>query len=462
MLSRRALRFAQRSGYSDAVNPSPMENAARRVAAHLREHGHRAYFAGGCVRDMVRGLTPKDYDIATDARPESVQALFPRTYAVGAHFGVIIVLEDGFQFELATFRSDDAYIDGRHPSAVHFSSPEADAKRRDFTINGMFYDPVAGEVIDLIGGQPDIAANLVRAIGDPAKRFAEDRLRMLRAVRFAAVLDYKIDNRTWDALVANAASINEISAERIREELVRIFLSANRVRGWDLLDESGLLRTILPELDAMKGCLQPEQFHPEGDVFQHTRLMLELLPEEVSAPLVFAVLLHDVAKPVTATVDETGRIRFNEHDRIGAEMTESIMERLRFSRAEIDAAVEMVRQHMVFKDVPRMRVAKLKRFMARPTFEEELELHRVDCASSHQMMDNYEFLLRKREEFANEPIIPPPLVRGDDLIALGMKPSPKFGEILEAVETLQLEGVLKDREEALDWVTREYSLGQKA
>jgi poly(A) polymerase len=212
----------------------------------------------------------------------------------------------------------------------------------------------------------------------------------------------------------------------------------------------------------MKGCLQPEQFHPEGDVFEHTRLMLELLPEKVSAPLVFAVLLHDVAKPVTATVDETGRIRFNDHDRIGAAMTESIMERLRFSRAEIEAVVEMVRQHMVFKDVPKMRVAKLKRFMARPTFEEELELHRVDCASSHRMMENYEFLLRKREEFANEPIIPPPLVRGDDLIALGMKPGPKFGEILEAVETLQLEGVLKDREEALDWVKREYSLGSKA
>jgi len=387
------------------------------------------------VRDMVRGLTPKDYDIATDARPETVQALFPRTYAVGAHFGVIIVLEDGFQFEVATFRSDDAYIDGRHPSAVHFSSPEADAKRRDFTINGMFYDPVAGEVIDLVGGQADIAAKLVRAIGDPGKRFAEDRLRMLRAVRFAAVLDYQIDKGTWDALVANAASINQISAERIREELVRIFLSPNRVRGWDLLDSSGLMRAILPEIEAMKGVLQPEQFHPEGDVFVHTRLMLSMLPETVSVPLVFAVLFHDVAKPVTATVDKTGRIRFNEHDRIGAQMTEAIMRRLRFSGAEIEAAVEMVRQHMVFKDTPKMRVAKLKRFMARPTFNEELELHRVDCESSHRMLDNYQFLLRKREEFANEPIIPPPLVRGDDLITLGFKPGPEFGQILEAVNS---------------------------
>ncbi len=433
-----------------------MEKVAREIAARLRESGHIAYFAGGCVRDMVRGLTPKDYDVVTDARPEVVQTLFPRTFAVGAHFGVIIVLEKGFQFEVATFRSDDAYIDGRHPSAVHFSSPEEDAQRRDFTINGMFYDPVAEEVIDLVGGRADIDAKLVRAIGDPARRFAEDRLRMLRAVRFATVLDYQIDKNTWDALVANASSINQISAERVRDELMRIFQSPNRVRGWDLLDGSGLMRAILPELDAMKGVLQPEQFHPEGDVFVHTRLMLQLLPEEVSVPLVFAVLFHDVAKPVTATVDKTGRIRFNEHDRIGAEMTEAIMRRLRFSGAEIEATVEMVRQHMVFKDAPNMRVAKLKRFMARSTFDEELELHRVDCESSHRILDNYEFLLRKREEFANEPIIPPPLVRGDDLIALGLKPGPKFGEILEAVETRQLEGSLRTREEALDWVKHEY------
>jgi len=436
-----------------------MEKTAREIATRLRESGHIAYFAGGCVRDMVRDRIPKDFDIATDARPEVVQQLFSRTHAVGVHFGVILVLENNFQFEVATFRSDDAYIDGRHPSAVHFSSPEEDAKRRDFTINGMFYDPVAEKVIDFIGGCADIAAKLVRAIGDPAQRFAEDRLRMLRAVRLATILDYKIDKQTWDALLANAGSINEISAERIRDELIRIFLSPNRARGWDLLDSSGLMRAVLPEIDEMKGCKQPEQFHPEGDVFQHTRLMLSLLAEKVSVPLVCSVLFHDVAKPVTATVDETGRIRFNEHDRIGAEMTEAIMERLRFSGAEIDATVEMVRQHMVFKDVPKMRVAKLKRFMARPTFEDELELHRVDCASSHRMMDNYEFLLRKREEFANEPIIPPPLVRGDDLIALGLKPGPKFGEILDAVETRQLEGMLRSREEALEWVKREYSLG---
>ena len=345
-----------------------MEKTAREIARRLRERGHIAYFAGGSVRDMVRGLPAKDFDIATDATPEIVQKIFRRTYAVGAHFGVIVVTENGTNFEVATFRSDGAYLDHRHPTDVKFSSPEEDAKRRDFTINGMFFDPQKDEVIDFVGGRNDIEAKIVRAIGDSAKRFEEDRLRMLRAVRFATTLDYKIDNQTWEALVASAESINEISAERIRDELVKIFLSPQRLRGWDLLDESGLMRVVLPELDAMKGCLQPEQFHPEGDVFQHTRLMLEMLPNEVSVPLVFAVLLHDVAKPVTSTVDQTGRIRFNEHDRIGATMTESIMERLRFSRAEIDATVEMVRQHMVFKDVPKMRVAKLKRFMARPTF----------------------------------------------------------------------------------------------
>jgi tRNA nucleotidyltransferase/poly(A) polymerase len=434
---------------------SLMEQTAREIVRKLRAAGHIAYYAGGSVRDLVRGQAPKDIDIATDTRPEIVQKIFPRTYAVGAHFGVIVVLENEFQFEVATFRSDGAYIDGRHPVEVHFATAEEDAARRDFTINGMFFDPEKDEVIDFVGGREDLERKLIRAIGDPAQRFAEDRLRMLRAVRFATVLGFEIDPATRDAIVASATSITQISAERIREELVKIFLSPHRARGWDLLDTSGLMKNILPELEEMKGCEQPPQFHPEGDVFKHTRIMLGMLPAQASLPLVFGVLFHDVAKPPTATVDETGRIRFSGHDRIGAEMTEAIMERLRFSRAEIDATVEAVRQHMVFKDVPNMRVAKLKRFMARPTFEDELELHRVDCASSHAMLDNYEFLLKKKEEFANEPIIPPPLVRGDDLIAMGMKPGPKFGEILEAVETRQLEGMLKDRAEALAWVRKE-------
>jgi tRNA nucleotidyltransferase/poly(A) polymerase len=433
-----------------------MEQTARELVRRLRAAGHVAYYAGGCVRDLLNGQAPKDIDIATDARPEFVQKIFPRTYAVGAHFGVIVVLENGFQFEVATFRSDGAYLDGRHPLEVHFATAQEDAARRDFTINGMFFDPEKEEVIDFVGGREDLERKLVRAIGDPARRFTEDRLRMLRAVRFATVLGFEIDPATWEAIVASAASINQISAERIREELVKIFLSPNRARGWDLLDASGLMRPVLPELEAMKGCEQPPQFHPEGDVFKHTRIMLEMLPAQASLPLVLSVLFHDIGKPPTATVDETGRIRFSGHDRVGAEMTEAIMERLRFSRAEIDATVEAVRQHMVFKDVPNMRVAKLKRFMARSTFEDELELHRVDCASSHAMLDNYEFLLKKKEEFANEPIIPPPLVRGDDLIAMGLKPGPMFKEILEAVETRQLEGALKDREEAIEWVKAEF------
>ena len=433
-----------------------METTARTLVDRLRAAGHIAYFAGGCVRDLVRGQTPKDIDIATDARPEEVQKIFRRTYAVGAHFGVIVVLENDWQFEVATFRSDGAYLDGRHPVAVNFSSPEEDARRRDFTINGMFFDPPNDAVIDFVGGREDLAAGIVRAIGDPAQRFAEDRLRLLRAVRFATVLEFEIEPVTWEAMVRAAPAVGEISAERIREELVRILLSPHRARGWDLLDASGLMKQVLPELEAMKGCAQPPQFHPEGDVFRHTRLMLDLLPDEVSLPLVLSVLFHDIGKPPTSSVDEAGRIRFNGHDRLGAEMTEALMQRLRFSRAEIDATVEAVRQHMVFKDVPNMRVAKLKRFMARPTFADELELHRVDCASSHGMLDNYEFLQRKRAEFANEPIIPPPLVKGDDLIALGMKPGPHFGEILEAVETRQLEGELRDRDEALAWVRKEY------
>jgi len=433
-----------------------MELTARRIVARLREQGRVAYFAGGCVRDLVRGQAPKDIDIATEARPEEVQKLFPRTYAVGAHFGVIVVLENGMQFEVATFRSDGAYIDGRRPVEVHFATAEEDAARRDFTINGMFFDPVTEEVIDYVDGRADLDAKRIRAIGDAAQRFAEDRLRMLRAVRFATTLEFEIEATTWEALRANAGTIGEISAERIREELVRIFLSPHRARGWDLLDASGLMRIVLPELEAMKGCEQPPQFHPEGDVFKHTRIMLEMLPAQASLPLVLSVLFHDIGKPPTSAVDETGRIRFNGHDRVGAEMTEALMQRLRFSRVEIEATVEAVRQHMVFKDVPKMRVAKLKRFMARPHFEDELELHRVDCASSHAMLDNYEFLLRKREEFASEPIIPPPLVRGEDLIALGMKPGPRFGEILEAVETRQLEGGFASRDEALTWVKQEY------
>jgi poly(A) polymerase len=280
---------------------------------------------------------------------------------------------------------------------------------------------------------------------------------MLRAVRFATVLGFEIEPGTWEALRTHAAEIHDVSAERIREELVKIFLSPSRVRGLDLLDASGLLAQVIPEMMALKGCEQPPQFHPEGDVWVHTRRMLGLLPEEVPVPLVFSVLLHDIGKPPTFSLDPAeGRIRFNAHDKVGAAMTRAIMERLRFSREEIEATVEAVDQHMVFKDVQQMRVARLKRFMARPGFETEMELHRVDCQSSHAMLDNYEFLRGKQEEFANEPLIPPPLIKGDDLIAMGWRPGPKFKEALDAVQTRQLEGTLNTREEALEWVKGEY------
>lgn len=430
-----------------------VESAARRVVARLQQQGFEALYAGGCVRDSLLGKAPADYDIATSARPEQVQALFSRTHAVGAHFGVICVLESGLQFQVATFRADGIYLDGRHPDAVTFSDSRRDAERRDFTINGMFYDPVSGKAIDYVNGQADLKAGLVRAIGDPYARFAEDRLRLLRAVRFAATLGFQIEEKTWAALRANAAHITDVSAERIREELVRIFLSPQRLRGFDLLDESGLMQVILPEISALKGCQQPPQFHPEGDVFVHTRRMLELAPKETGLNLVFAVLFHDIGKPGTFSFDPAeNRIRFSGHDKLGARMTERLMERLRFSREEIDATVEAVDQHMVFKDVQKMRVAKLKRFMARPHFQDELVLHKLDCEGSHGMLDNYEFLKTKAEEFASEPLIPPPLINGRDLLAMGWKPGPDLGRMLEAVQTRQLEGTLKTREEALAWV----------
>ncbi len=433
------------------------ESIARKIVARLQQKGFTAYFAGGCVRDMLRGAAPADYDVATSARPEDVQALFLRTVAVGVQFGVICVVENNAEYQVATFRSDGAYIDGRHPDAVTFSSPQEDAARRDFTINGIFFDPVKNEVIDYVGGRADLEKGLLRAIGNPTARFREDRLRLLRAIRFATTLGFEIEPQTWAALAEQAHDIRGVSAERIREELVRIFVSPNRLRGFDVLDASGLMRVILPEIEALKGCEQPPQFHPEGDVFVHTRRMIELLPPDTSVPLVFSVLFHDIGKPPTFSFDEADqRIRFSGHDKVGAEMTRAVMERLRFSRDEIEATVEAVDQHMVFKDVQRMRVSRLKRFMARPHFEDEMTLHRVDCASSHAMLDNYEFLLTKREEFANEPLIPPPLVTGHDLLARGWKPGPAIGRVLEAVQNRQLEGTLSAREEALDWISAEF------
>ncbi len=427
-----------------------MKDTAISIVKRLREAGHTAYFNGGCVRDMVRGVEPQDIDIATSATPEQVQALFAKTVPVGAAFGVVLVLEGEYQFEVATFRSDEAYVDGRRPSAVHFGSPEQDARRRDFTINGLFYDPIADQIIDFVGGRADIERKLVRTIGEPRARFTEDKLRLLRCVRFAANLGYEIEPATFDAVKEMAAEINVVSAERIRDELVKLLTRPNAGRGLELLDASGLLQEILPEIAAMKGVEQPPEFHPEGDVFKHTKLMLDTLPAKPSLVLAFAVLLHDVGKPPTF-VRAPDRIRFNEHDRIGAEMTENILRRLRFSNDEIAKITLCVREHMKFQFVKEMRQAKLKRLMARETFPDELELHRIDCASSHRNLENYEFLKAKAAEMPPEVLKPQPLLTGHDLLALGLKPGPLVGQILHEVEELQLEERLKTREEALEF-----------
>ena len=437
-----------------ASRPSVIEAGAHLVQ-ELQRRGYRALFAGGCVRDRLLGKVPKDVDIATDALPEAVQAIFPRTVPVGVQFGVVRVLESGYEFEVATFRADSAYVDGRHPESVRFSSAEEDASRRDFTVNGLFLDPVTNRVLDFVGGQADLAAGVIRAIGDPKQRFAEDRLRLLRAVRFAATLEFEIDPATWTALKEVAGGILVVSPERIRDELLKILKDRHRVRGLDLLSDSGLLQATLPEVEALKGCEQPPQFHPEGDVFVHTRKMLELLPDDASPLLALAVLLHDIGKPPTFSLDPVDqRIRFNGHDRVGAEMALNVMRRLRFSGQETEQVVEAVRNHMVFKDVPQMRPARLRRFMARPNFPLELELHRVDCLGSFGSLDTYDFLNQKEAEFAAEPLIPPPLVSGHDLLRLGLLPGPRIGEILEAVQTAQLEGEVLGREEALKLVEK--------
>ena len=428
------------------------ESAARSIVERLRAEGFEALYAGGCVRDTLLGLTPCDYDVATNARPEQVEGIFPRTVPVGAQFGVILVLEGGSEVQVATFRGDGTYLDGRHPESVRFTDAQGDSLRRDFTINGLFYDPIGNKVLDFVRGREDLRAGVVRAIGNPTERFAEDKLRLLRAVRFATTLGFKIDPLTWKAVITWVADIHVVSAERIREELVKILLSPNRLRGFDLLNESGLLREIIPELESLKGCDQPPEFHPEGDVFVHTRLMLSFLAPDASLPLILSVLFHDIGKPSSRMVDETGRIRFNGHEGISAEMTLRLLQRLRFSNDVIDAVIPTVRLHMSFKDVPNMRMATIKRMMARPTFNDELELHRVDCLASHGMLDNHSLLLAKREEFSHQPLIPPPLISGHDLIALGWKPGSRFAEVLQAVQNRQLEGTLTTREEAMDWI----------
>ena len=417
------------------------------IVERLRASGHTAWLVGGCVRDLLLGRTPKDFDVATSAPPAELLKVFPGAGQVGAHFGVVLVREDGAQVEVATFRSDLAYVDGRRPEGVHFETdPRQDALRRDFTINALFLDPATGEVYDFSGGRDDLNAKLIRAIGDPERRFGEDHLRLLRAVRFAARLNFEIEPVTLRAMQRLAPLIHSVSAERVRDEIGRILTEGGARRGFELLDASGLLQEILPEIAAMKGVEQPPEFHPEGDVWIHTLMMLEQL-REPSLTLALGVLLHDVGKPPTFRVAE--RIRFDGHVEKGVEMAHSILTRLRFPNDVIEQTEALIANHMKFKDVPRMRESTLKRFLRLPAFEEHMALHRVDCLSSHGDLGNYEFVRNKQRELPPEQLKPAPFLTGKELIAAGYRPGPMFGAVLSEIEDAQLEGRISTPEEAL-------------
>jgi poly(A) polymerase len=425
---------------------------ATQIVRRLREAGHTAYFAGGCVRDQLLGRAPVDFDVATSARPEQVQGLFPRTVPVGAQFGVVLVVLEGRAFEVATFRSDAAYVDGRRPSAVHFGSAAEDARRRDFTVNALFLDPETGDVVDLVGGVADLRAGILRAIGDPGARIAEDWLRMLRAVRFAARLRFTIEAETRAAIVAGAPSIVDIAAERIGDEIVMILTEGGARRGFELLAELGLLEPILPEVARMRGVAQSPDFHPEGDVFTHTLLLLEQLPAGASETLALGALLHDVAKPDCAGVHD-GRITFYGHAPEGAKMAVAICQRLRRSRATWERVEYLVRDHLRLVQAPEMRLSTLKKMLRAPGFEELLALARMNALASNRDLRYVEFCERRRAELSHEEVKPPRLLGGDDLKALGYPEGPRLGEILRALEEAQLEGTVRSRADAERFVT---------
>jgi poly(A) polymerase len=448
---------------------SAKQHAAEIVRA-LRERGHQAYFAGGCVRDLLLGREPADYDVSTDATPQQVMQIFPQTFAVGEQFGVVLVplaetsgatgalARHGAAIEVATFRSDVGYSDGRHPDEVRFSKdPREDVERRDFTINGMMLDPATNEVLDFVGGRDDLKAGIVRAIGDPERRFAEDKLRMMRAVRFAARFDYKIDPATMEAIQKLAPQIRQVSCERVREELTKMLTEGRARRAFELLDTTGLLPEVLPEIAAMKGVEQPPQFHPEGDVFVHTLLLLDKLQAGGSKTLAWGALLHDVGKPSTFRV-APDRIRFDSHVEVGVKMAAEICRRLRFSNYETNRILALVANHMRFADVQRMKQSTLKKFLRLPAFEEHLELHRIDCLSSHGQLDSYEYSREQLRSLPPEAIRPTPLITGRDLIEVGYEPGPRFKEILSAVEDAQLEGRIATHDAALELLAREFPL----
>jgi poly(A) polymerase len=432
-----------------------LKKKAVEIVRTLREKGHQALFAGGCVRDMLMNREPADYDIATDARPEEVAAIFPITFEVGAQFGVVLVVKDSHAFEVATFRAEKEYADHRHPDVVEFADAEADVRRRDFTINAMLYDPIEDKLLDLMGGRDDIAARLICTVGDPNDRLTEDYLRMARAVRFAARFDYTIEDSTLEAIRKNAHKINDVSNERIGAEILKIFGGPNPHIGLQLLSDTNLLRYILPEVEAMKGVEQPKNFHPEGDVFRHTLLALEVMREARSPEFALAVLLHDVGKPPTFT--RTDRIRFSEHDKVGAELAGAIGRRLRLSNDQIGYINHLVKTHMRFLAVREMRQSTLRKFLRDPVFDDVLELHRLDCLSSHQNLEALEFCKEKLEELGEERLAPPRLLTGKQLIELGYEPGPLFKEILSRVEDAQLEDRLHTTEEAIQFVLSEFT-----
>jgi putative nucleotidyltransferase with HDIG domain len=430
------------------------EALARSIVARLRAAGHRAYLVGGCVRDLLLGREPKDFDVATDARPDRVSELFERSEQVGAHFGVVLVRENSAQVEVATFRSDAGYSDGRRPDAVHFESdPRQDAMRRDFTINALLLDPETNEVLDFTGGREDLRRRVIRAIGDPEERFQEDHLRLIRAVRFAARLGFEIEPVTMAALQRLHGLIVKVSPERVRDELARILTEGGARRGFELLDEAGLLGDILPEVAAMKGVAQPPEFHPEGDVWTHTLLLLEGL-HNPTVTLAAGALLHDVGKPPTFRVAD--RIRFDGHVEEGVKLAHGILTRLRFSSDQIEQIEALIANHMRFMNTGQMRESTMKRFLRMEKFGEHLELHRLDCLSSSGKLDSYKLVLARLAELGEEELRPKPLLTGRDLIESGYRPGPPFGRMLAAVEDAQLEGRLQTKEDALALVQAEF------
>jgi putative nucleotidyltransferase with HDIG domain len=429
--------------------------AAAQIVAQLRAAGHQAYFVGGCVRDLLLGRDPKDFDVATSALPEQVLSMFPRTFSVGAHFGVVLVCTQGEEetvTEVATFRSDGVYSDGRHPDAVRFSTlPEEDVKRRDFTINGMMMDPESSHILDWVGGEQDLKARVIRAIGEPTERFTEDKLRMLRAVRFAARFSFEVEPATAKAIRLLAPAVDQVSRERVREELTRMLTEGHARRAFELLDDLGLLTQVLPEAVKMKGVAQPPQYHPEGDVWVHTLLLLDGLPAGCPSALAWGALLHDVGKPATFRV-APDRIRFDGHVEVGVRVAEEICRRLRFPNHETEQILSLIDNHMRFGDVQKMKESTLKRFFRLHDFDQHLALHRLDCLASHGSLQLYDFARDRYETLPEEQVRPILLLTGKDLIEAGYRPGPRFGKMLALAEDAQLEGAIQTREQALDLV----------